>query len=151
HRLVRATFELMGIPGGVEITTIADIPSRGTGLGSSSSFTVGLLNALHAYQGRPVSPEELGRESCHLEIERCGDPIGKQDQYAAPFGGLNLIEFNPDDSVLVSPVIMSRDLRHQLVSRLAVFYTGVTRSASGILREQTQAVASDADKQNALR
>jgi D-glycero-alpha-D-manno-heptose-7-phosphate kinase len=151
HKLVRAAFEMMGIPGGVEITTIADIPSRGTGLGSSSAFTVGLLNVLHAYQGRPVSPEELGRESCRVEIELCGEPIGKQDQYAAAFGGLNLIEFNPDDSVLVSPVIMPRDLREQLVRRLAVFYTGVTRSASGILREQARAVASDADKQAALR
>ena len=151
HKLVRATFQMMGIPGGVEITTIADIPSRGTGLGSSSSFTVGLINALNAYQGRPVSAEELGRESCRVEIELCGEPIGKQDQYAAAFGGLNLIEFNPDDSVLVSPVIMEKTKRDLLERRLVVFYTGVTRSASGILRQQTSAVATDADKQDALR
>jgi D-glycero-alpha-D-manno-heptose-7-phosphate kinase len=151
HRLVRATFEMMGIPGGVEITTIADIPSRGTGLGSSSSFTVGLINALNAYKGRPVSADELGRESCRVEIELCGEPIGKQDQYAAAFGGLNLIEFNADDSVLVSPVIMANDKRDLLARRLVVFYTGKTRSASGILREQTSAVASDGDKQETLR
>jgi D-glycero-alpha-D-manno-heptose-7-phosphate kinase len=151
HKLVRETFHMMGIPGGVEITTIADIPSRGTGLGSSSSFTVGLINALNAYQGRPVSAEELGRESCRVEIELCGEPIGKQDQYAAAYGGLNLIEFNPDDSVLVSPVIMAKEKRDLLERRLVVFYTGVTRSASGILRQQTSAVASDTDKQDALR
>lgn len=150
HRLVRATFEMMGIPGGVEITTIADIPSRGTGLGSSSSFTVGLINALAAYQGRPISAEALGRESCRVEIELCGEPIGKQDQYAAAFGGLNLIEFNEDDSVHVSPIIMRPDLREQLVRRLCVFYTGMTRSASGILKDQTTAVASDREKQGAL-
>ncbi len=151
HRLVRATFEMMGIPGGVEITTIADIPSRGTGLGSSSSFTVGLINALHAFMGRPASSQELGRQSCHVELDLCGEPIGKQDQYAAAFGGLNLIEFNPDDSVLVSPVIMANEKRDLLMRRLVVFYTGVTRSASDILRAQTSAVAGDADKQEALR
>jgi D-glycero-alpha-D-manno-heptose-7-phosphate kinase len=151
HKLVRATFQMMGIPGGVEITTIADIPSRGTGLGSSSSFTVGLINALNAYQGRLVSAEELGRQSCRVEIELCGEPIGKQDQYAAAFGGLNLIEFNPDDSVLVSPVIMAKEKHDLLERRLVVLYTGVTRSASGILRQQTSAVATDADKQDALR
>jgi D-glycero-alpha-D-manno-heptose-7-phosphate kinase len=150
HRLVRAVFEMMGIPGGVEITTIADIPSRGAGLGSSSSFTVGLINALEAFQGRPVSADELGSRSCHVEIELCGEPIGKQDQYAAAFGGLNLIEFNPDDSVLVSPVIMAPEMRDLLASRLVVFYTGVTRSASGILSRQSSAVASDTQKQQAL-
>lgn len=151
HKLVRAAFEMLGFPGGVEITTIADIPSRGTGLGSSSSFTVGLIHALHAYQGRHVSAEDLGRESCRVEIELCGEPIGKQDQYAAAFGGLNLIEFRPDDSVLVTPVIMPGALRDDLERRLIVFYTGITRSASGILREQVSAVACDAAKQDALR
>jgi D-glycero-alpha-D-manno-heptose-7-phosphate kinase len=151
HRLVRATFELLGVPGGVEITTIADIPSRGTGLGSSSAFTVGLIHALYAYQGKPISADDLGRESCRVEIELCGEPIGKQDQYAAAFGGLNLIEFKPDDSVLVSPLVMPSDLRAQLFQRIVVFYTGMTRSASGILRDQSSAVATDVAKQNALK
>jgi D-glycero-alpha-D-manno-heptose-7-phosphate kinase len=151
HQLVRATFEMMQVGGGVEITTIADIPSRGTGLGSSSSFTVGLINAVAAYLGRHVSAEELGRASCHVEIDRCGEPIGKQDQYAAAYGGFNLIEFNPDDSVLVTPVIMQRAQREALERGIVVFYTGITRSASGILREQNAAVASDAAKQEALR
>ena len=151
HPLVRATFEMLGVPGGVEITTIADIPSRGTGLGSSSSFTVGLINALAAFQGRPISPDDLGRQSCRVEIELCGEPIGKQDQYASAFGGLNLIEFKQDDSVLVSPLVMPSALRDQLFGRVVVFYTGVTRSASGILRGQSSAVATDAAKQAALK
>ena len=91
HRLVKATLKLLKIDGGIEITTIADIPSRGTGLGSSSSFTVGLLHALNAFRGAYVSAERLGHDACHIEIELCGEPIGKQDQYAAAFGGLNFI------------------------------------------------------------
>ena len=91
-------FGLLGIEGGIEITSVADIPGRGTGLGSSSAFTVGLLNALHAYHGRHASADQLAQESCLIEIERGGEPIGKQDQYAAAFGGLNLIRFQPDES-----------------------------------------------------
>ena len=105
HPLVREGLKLAGIAGGVEITSIADIPSKGSGLGSSSTFTVGLLNALHAYAGRHAGAEQLAREACEIEIERCGEPIGKQDQYAAAFGGLNLIQFNADDSVSVEPII----------------------------------------------
>ena len=83
HPLVRESMKLLGLEGGIEITSIADIPAKGSGLGSSSSFTVGLLNALHAYAGRHASAEQLAREACEIEIERCGEPIGKQDQYAA--------------------------------------------------------------------
>lgn len=150
HELVKASFEMLGLRGGVEITTTADIPSRGTGLGSSSSFTVGLLNAISAYLGRHVSAEELGQRSCDVEIERCGQPIGKQDQYAAAFGGLNLIEFRPDESVNVTPVIMAKDLQDLLEQRIIVFYTGITRSASSILKEQSQISSDDGAKQAAL-
>jgi D-glycero-alpha-D-manno-heptose-7-phosphate kinase len=150
HRLVRATFEELGVTGGVEIATIADIPSRGTGLGSSSSFTVGLINALTAYQGRHVSADELGRMSSEIEIERCGEPIGKQDQYAAAFGGFNLIEFRRDDSVVVTPVIIQRDQRELLESRIIIFYTGITRSASDILKDQTAGVANEQTKRDTL-
>ncbi|RVU17534.1 GHMP kinase [Methylobacterium oryzihabitans] len=150
HRLVRAAFEMLELSGGVEITTIADVPSRGTGLGSSSSFTVGLLHAMSAYLGRYVSAEELGRRACEIEIDRCGEPIGKQDQYAAAFGGLNLIEFKADDSVLVSPVIMPPGLRETLERRILVFYTGITRGAASILREQSAAIAGDHAKRAAL-
>lgn len=151
HRLLKATFELMGMRGGVEITTTADIPSHGTGLGSSSTFTVGLLNAMHAYRGQHVSCEDLAQLSCTVEIERCGEPIGKQDQYAAAYGGFNLIEFRGDESVSVSPVIMRRDLLDLLEQRIVVFYTGITRSASAILEAQSSQAATDTAKQAALK
>ena len=151
HRLVKATFERLGVGGGVEITTTADIPSRGTGLGSSSSFTVGLIQALSAYNGRHVSADELGSYSSEIEIERCGEPIGKQDQYAAAFGGFNLISFNPDDTVSVTPVLMQRDVRDLLEKRIIMFYTGIQRSASVILNEQSTSTADDAAKQMSLK
>lgn len=151
HELVRAAFAMQGMRGGVEITTTADIPSRGTGLGSSSTFTVGLLNVLNAYKGQHVSAEDLAAGSCEIEIERCGQPIGKQDQYAAAYGGLNLIEFHPDESVSVSPVIMRRDLRDLLEQRIIVFYTGITRSASAILASQSAETGSSSAKQSALK
>lgn len=141
HRLFRAALETMGVTGGVEVTTTADIPSNGTGLGSSSSFTVGLLNAVNAYKGRNSSAEWLGAMASEIEIERCGARIGKQDQYAAAYGGLNLIAFNPDDSVTVEPLAIQPEIRTELFSKLVVFYTGVTRSASDILARQSQQVA----------
>lgn len=142
HRLVRATMEMLGLKGGVEVTTIADVPSRGTGLGSSSSFTVALIQALSAYMGHHISAEKLSQLSCEVEIERCGEPIGKQNQYAAAFGGLNLIEFREDDSVQVPPN-MNRENRERMGERILVFYTGITRSASAILRRQSEATSSD--------
>ncbi|MDM0108309.1 GHMP kinase [Variovorax sp. J22R24] len=151
HRLVRTTMEMLGIPGGVEITSTADIPSHGTGLGSSSAFTVGLINALHAYLGRHVSADQLGSLSCEIEIDRCGEPIGKQDQYASAFGGLSIIEFHPDDSVLVTPLVLQRQIREALEKNIVVFYTGIARSASGILKEQSSNVTESAAKQELLK
>ena len=151
HPLVRESLKLLGLAGGIEITSVADIPAKGTGLGSSSSFTVGLLNALHAYAGRHASAEQLARESCEIEIDRCGEPIGKQDQYAAAFGGCNFIQFNADDSVSIQPIICERETLQQLQARLLIFYTGITRSASVILQDQQQAVASQRKKQRVLR
>jgi len=150
HRLVRATLQMLEIPGGIEVTSTADIPSRGTGLGSSSAFTVGLINVLSAYLGRHVSAEQLGRLSCEIEIERCGEPIGKQDQYASAYGGLSLIEFKQDDSVLVTPLVLQKNIREAVESNILVFYTGITRSASGILKEQSSNVADSAGKQKML-
>jgi D-glycero-alpha-D-manno-heptose-7-phosphate kinase len=138
HKIVRASLGTLGIDGGVEITSVADIPSRGTGLGSSSSFTVGLLHALSAYQGRYMSAGELAAESCSVEIDLCGERIGKQDQYAAAYGGFNMIRFNPDDSVILEPIICRRDLISQLEASILVFYTGRTRQASSILAMQSQ-------------
>jgi D-glycero-alpha-D-manno-heptose-7-phosphate kinase len=151
HELVKASFEMLGLEGGVEITTTADIPSRGTGLGSSSSFTVGLINVISAYQGQHITAAELGKHACEVEIDRCGAPIGKQDQYAAAFGGFNLIEFNPDDSVHVTPVVMSKGVREQLKRHIIVFYTGITRSAAEILKHQAKNSEHDLNKQATLR
>lgn len=150
HRLVRAAMEHLKLDGGIEITTIADIPSKGTGLGSSSSFTVGLLHALNAFSGRYVSGEQLGHDSCHIEIDVCGEPIGKQDQYAAAFGGFNLIEFKPDDSVIVSPVICDRLTLQELEDNILVFYTGITRSASALLKQQSDEIAGNEAKRHVL-
>jgi D-glycero-alpha-D-manno-heptose-7-phosphate kinase len=150
HPIVRAAMQYLNLDGGIEITTIADIPSKGTGLGSSSTFAVGLLHVLNAFMGKYVSSEQLGRDSCHIEIEICGEPIGKQDQYAAAFGGLNLIEFKPDDSVIVSPIICDRATVSELEANIIVFYTGITRSASMLLKQQSEEVGSNAEKQRSM-
>lgn len=138
HPLVRETFKKMEVSGGVEITSTADIPAKGTGLGSSSSYTVGLLTALHAFQGLQISNTKIAEMACDIEINRCGEPIGKQDQYAAAVGGLKLYEFLPDDTVTVAPVIATSDFKKQLDNETLIFYTGETRSASNILAEQTK-------------
>lgn len=151
HPLVREALKCVKIEGGVEITSIADIPAKGTGLGSSSAFTVGLLNALHAHAERHAAAEQLARESCEIEIERCGEPIGKQDQYASAYGGLNYIQFLPNDSVIVEPIICKRDTIARLEESLLVFYTGLTRSASTILRRQQASVRAGRKKQDALK
>ena len=151
HPLVRESMRLLEAPGGLEITSIADIPSKGSGLGSSSAFTVGLLHALHAYAGRGADAEQLAKEACAIEIERCGEPIGKQDQYAAAFGGFNFIAFNEDDSVSVEPIMCSAGTKAALQENTLMFYTGLSRSASAILKNQQEAVASSAAKQDTLK
>ena len=150
HPLVRESLQSLGITGGVEITSIADIPSKGSGLGSSSSFTVGLLNALHAHCGRHVAADQLAEESCNIELNRCGEPIGKQDQYAAAFGGFNIIHFHPDDSVTVRRILWSREQLAELQGRLMMFYTGITRSASVILKHQSEGMACDHERVRAM-
>lgn len=150
HRLVRETLNKLALDGGVEITSVADIPSRGSGLGSSSSFTVGLLHAVHAYLGRYRSKVELGAEACEVEIDLCGEPIGKQDQYAAAVGGLNLIEFHADDTVSVQPVVAPGGTIRRVEEELLLFYAGGARSASAILKQQAEDVEASAAKRQAL-
>jgi len=150
HPLVREALALVGIEGGIEITSVADIPARGTGLGSSSAFTVGLLNALHAYCGRHASAAQLARECCEIELTRCGEPIGKQDQYAAAFGGMNFIRFHPDESVEVKKVICPASVTTDLQGRLLFFYTGVTRLASELLARQSAELGRSCAKQSAM-
>lgn len=120
---------------GVEISSTADIPS-GTGLGSSSAFTVGLLHTIYCYLGKYVSKEELAAEACKIEIEKIGNPIGKQDQYAVAYGGLNFISFHQDDTVSVEPIIASAQTIKELQNNLIMFYTGMTHNANEILAEQ---------------
>ncbi len=140
HPLVREALDLVGIDGGIEIASMADIPSKGSGLGSSSTYTVGLLNALYAYRHQFASKEKLASQACEIEIDRCGEPIGKQDQYAAAYGGLNLIRFHPDESVSVDPVICKPSLLQELEDSTLVFFTGRTRSASAVLANQSEAM-----------
>ncbi len=135
HPIVREALRLTGIKGGIEIVSIADIPA-GTGLGSSSSFTVGLLNALYAYKGLLKSAEELAQRACHIEIDVLGEPIGKQDQYIAAYGGLCHIQFNPDDSVFVNPIICNNSCKERLEQSIMLLYTGESRQANTILAEQ---------------
>ena len=138
HELIRESLKLLGLNGGIEITSISDIPSQGTGLGSSSTYTVGLLNALHAFKGEYVGAERLAREACEVEIARCKKPIGKQDQYAAAYGGLNYISFNSGGSVFIDPVICLPETKGRLGENLLMLYTGLTRSSESILEEQSK-------------
>jgi len=150
HKIVREVLKALEIPGGVEITSIADIPSRGTGLGSSSAFTAGLLHALKAYKGQYISAGDLAQQSCEVEIERCEEPIGKQDQYAVCFGGFNLITFHRDDTVSVDPIICDPKTLQAVEANLVFFYTGITRSASELLRRQQSTIEGDVKKQSLM-
>ena len=136
HDLIREALKITGIKNGVEITTPADIPSEGSGLGSSSSVAVGLLHALHTYQSKLVSAEQLAQEACKIEIDILGHPIGKQDQYIAAYGGLKHIKFKPDNSVIVDDLKISKDAKRVFGSNLLLFYTNMTRKASSILSDQ---------------
>lgn len=134
HRILNCVLNQSEVSG-VEITSTADIPS-GTGLGSSSTFTVGLLNTIACYQGKYLSKQYLAEGACEVEIEKLCSPIGKQDQYAAAYGGLNFIRFRQDGTVSVSPIIMKPETYKKLQNNLVMFYTGGTRSANSILSEQ---------------
>jgi len=138
HPIVRACLTARGCQSGLEIVSMGDLPAR-TGVGSSSSFTVGLLHALYAMQGKVVSPEKLAREACCIEIEKLHEPIGKQDQYIAAYGGMQFIQFNADGSVLVDPVILSPEARKEFSRRLLIFFTGDTRDARQVLAKQQAA------------
>jgi len=136
HELVREAMRITGVTSGIEITTIADIPGKGTGLGSSSSVTVGLLHALHIYAGRAVTSEQLAREACEIEINVLNQTIGKQDQYAAAYGGMNKIRFFPDESVKIER-IWSAEIE-EIKENFCLVWTGLTRKATTILEQQSR-------------
>jgi D-glycero-alpha-D-manno-heptose-7-phosphate kinase len=136
HPIVREALRLVDLPDTrIEITSMADIPA-GTGLGSSGSFTTALLKALHAHKRHLVHPSELAAQACEIEIDRLGEPIGKQDQYIAAYGGINCFRFLPDDRVEACPLRISTETLHNLEDNLMLFFTGFARSASSILKDQ---------------
>lgn len=137
HRIFRAALRFMGIDHGIELHSAADVPAN-CGLGTSSTFTVALLNALHAYKRDFVSQRELAEEACHIEIDVLGEPIGKQDQFMAAFGGLTCLTFDRNGEVEVAPLQISQAAVNELETSLSLFFTGKERSASDILSEQDQ-------------
>jgi D-glycero-alpha-D-manno-heptose-7-phosphate kinase len=151
HRLVKAILTKLDVPGGLEITSIADVPSRGSGLGTSSAFTVGLLNCVYAYKGVYRSRDELAAEACEVEINILQEPIGKQDQYGTAVGGMNIIRFNPDQTVDVEPICAPPGVIQMVERSMILFYTGVTRSASPILRAQIDELACSSHKRKTMQ
>ena len=137
HRIVRAIFDRHGIEPGLEMVSMADIPS-GTGLGSSGAFTVGLLRAIYAHKRVHVTAGALAEEAAHIEIDVLGEPVGKQDQYIAAFGGLTCFEFHSGGGVSVSPLAIAQETLHDLEERLLLFFTGYSRSAGSILADQKE-------------
>jgi D-glycero-alpha-D-manno-heptose-7-phosphate kinase len=150
HELVREAMRVVEIDEPLEITTIGDVPA-GTGMGSSSSLSVGLLAALYGYRHRVVSPRLLAERACWMELDVLGKPIGRQDQYAAAFGGLNYIRFNPDDTVDVEPVPCRAETLSELERRILLIYTGQTRDANQILERQSSATVDRMDVLRAMR
>jgi D-glycero-alpha-D-manno-heptose-7-phosphate kinase len=148
HELIREALRETGIRKGVEITTMGDIPSAGSGLGSSSTVTVGSLHAMYTYLGESVTAERLAQEACEIEIDRLQKPIGIQDQYIAAYGGLRFLEFKQDETVSVDRVRCSPDVIRKLNDSLMLFFTGVTRQSSSILAEQKTNIQ---DRMPALR
>jgi len=148
HDLIRESLRLTRIDRGVEITTMGDIPSEGSGLGSSSTVTVGALHAMYAYLGEIVPAERLAREACQIEIEILKRPIGVQDQYIAAYGGLRFFEFLPNGQVTVEKVKLSSDAERALNNNFMLFFTGISRTSSSILKEQVDNLK---DRLNELR
>ena len=141
HPLIREAVRKTGVTGGISITVNSDVPSRGCGLGSSSALTVGLLNALYAYQGIEVPAETLAQQACEIEIERLNQPIGKQDQYIAAYGGLRRIQFHRDENVQTQAIPVAPETVAHLEGNFALFYTGIQRRAETILHEQKRSAS----------
>jgi D-glycero-alpha-D-manno-heptose-7-phosphate kinase len=145
HRIFRAALTMAGIENSLELHSLADVPAN-TGLGSSSSFTVALLNGLHAFKREFVPAEQLAREACQLEIDLLKEPIGKQDQYIAAYGGISAITFDPDGSVHVERLPLKDDVIDELESNLIIYYSGIERAASSVLKEQAKKIVENKDE-----
>jgi D-glycero-alpha-D-manno-heptose-7-phosphate kinase len=144
HRIFREALKMSGVDRGIELHSLADVPAN-TGLGSSSTFTVALLNGLHAFKREFVPVEQLAREACELEIEKLGEPIGKQDQYIAAYGGVSALTFHPDGSVDVERLPLREEVIDDLESNLVIYYSGVERAASSVLKEQAKTIVQNKD------
>jgi D-glycero-alpha-D-manno-heptose-7-phosphate kinase len=144
HRIFREALRFARIDQGIELTSVADVPPN-SGLGSSSSFTVALLNALHTYKHEFVSSEQLAEEACHIEIDVLKEPIGKQDQYIAAYGGVTAFSFNPDGTVDAERVPTRPEVLDELESNLLIFYSGVERAAASVLSQQGQTITKNTD------
>lgn len=151
HPIIRETLRYMKINDDIEISSLADIPSRGSGLGSSSSYCVGLLNALHLYKKIKISKNDLAEKAFMIESEFCGEPGGKQDQYAASFGGLKEYTFNPNKSVNVEAINVSDDNFKKLSQSILMFYTGMTRKSSLPLHDVIENINSDKTNLDTIR
>jgi D-glycero-alpha-D-manno-heptose-7-phosphate kinase len=142
HELIRESLRRTGICSGVEVTTMGDIPSQGSGLGSSSTVTVGALHAMHSYLGNLVSAEQLAVEACEIEIDTLGKPVGIQDQYIAAFGSLRFMEFMPSGEVICQKLELHPRTKTLLEANTMLFFTGITRESASILTEQKANISS---------
>lgn len=138
HKIIREALKTAGINSNIDISYVGDLPINtvGTGLGASSAIAVGTLNALYAFMGRHVLPETLAQEACKIEIEKLGNPIGKQDQYAVAYGGINYIQFKSDESVLIEPLILDKEIQGAICEKMLLFYTGLISDSKVVLTEQ---------------
>lgn len=150
NNLVREAFKMTKIREGIHITSIADIPAEGTGMGSSSSYIVGLLNALHTYKEEYISAERLAKKACKIEIDILKKPIGKQDQFIAAYGGFQYIQFNSDETVYVDPIVCLSETKRKLEKRLLLLYTGLTRLSESILAEQNKNMSENVQKRKMM-
>lgn len=151
NNIARECLKFLGIDAPIYVSTVGDVPAS-TGLGGSSAFCVGLLNALHAYRGERVSPGQLAEEACHIEIDVIGEPIGKQDQYAAAFGGMNLFTFKPDEGVSVEHLVVNgTGATREMFDSMLMFWTGHQRDTSSVLSEQSRNTASKMEQLTRMR
>lgn len=152
HNIIREALKITGIDSGIEIVYMADLPmtNLGVGLASSSALAVGVLNALHAYKGEYVPPKKLAAEACDIEINRLGQQIGIQDQYAVAHGGFNRYIFNADGTVSITPATTGEEVRRRFLSRLMLFFTGKARDSRQIFKEQKQTTANNRERLDSL-
>lgn len=151
HDLIREAMKKTGVKNGIEITTLADVPSEGSGLGSSSSITTGLLNGFYAYQGIQVTAERLAKEACEIEINRLGKPMGVQDQYIAAYGGICFFEFQMDGTIKVEKLPIPSEQKRKIVSNLLLFFTNKTRKSETILSELKKNIDSRIEELRKIR